>query len=239
MREVGPYLGRIHTPLWFHRSPPSRVAAAAFRARPSTSFPQEEPPRCGSYEALISAACVLRPAGSASGSTQRPLGNRHQWCALSAEPHRRGEKVDAYDDFDEFVRARRLTLLRTATLLTGDQHAAEDLVLETLVRAAQRWPTIAAGRGLSTLSVVGHPRGLRRAGGVQPAHRGPHRGRSRVPLKRLRGTLACSRRHERTFVLRGFDGHRREPKWREWFPRDGDTPHDKGAVELGRPFRKC
>ena len=53
--------------------------------------------------------------------------------------------MDAYDDFDEFVRARRLTLLRTATLLTGDQHAAEDLVQETLVRAAQRWPTIAAG----------------------------------------------------------------------------------------------
>lgn len=53
--------------------------------------------------------------------------------------------MDAYDDFDEFVRARRLSLLRTATLLTGDQHAAEDLVQETLVRAAQRWPIIAAG----------------------------------------------------------------------------------------------
>ena len=54
--------------------------------------------------------------------------------------------MDAYDDFDEFVRARRLMLLKTATLLTGDQHAAEDLVQETLVRAAQRWPTIAASQ---------------------------------------------------------------------------------------------
>lgn len=52
--------------------------------------------------------------------------------------------MDAYDDFDEFVRARRLMLVRTAMLLTGDPHAAEDLVQETLVRAAQRWPTIAA-----------------------------------------------------------------------------------------------
>jgi RNA polymerase sigma-70 factor (sigma-E family) len=54
--------------------------------------------------------------------------------------------VDAYEDFDEFVRARRLPLLRTATLLTGDRHAAEDLLQETLVRAAQRWPAISTGR---------------------------------------------------------------------------------------------
>lgn len=53
--------------------------------------------------------------------------------------------MDDFEDFDEFVRARRLMLVRTAMLLTGDRHAAEDLVQETLVRAAQRWPTITAG----------------------------------------------------------------------------------------------
>lgn len=41
--------------------------------------------------------------------------------------------------FDTYVRERWVPLLRTATLLTGDRHAAEDLVQETLVRAAQHW----------------------------------------------------------------------------------------------------
>jgi RNA polymerase sigma-70 factor (sigma-E family) len=49
-------------------------------------------------------------------------------------------------DFEEFVRARWLSLLRTAALLTGDVHAAEDLVQDTLARAAQRWPDISAAR---------------------------------------------------------------------------------------------
>ena len=35
-----------------------------------------------------------------------------------------------------------MPLLRTATLLTGDRHAAEDLVQETLVRAAQHWARV-------------------------------------------------------------------------------------------------
>jgi RNA polymerase sigma-70 factor (sigma-E family) len=41
--------------------------------------------------------------------------------------------------FDAYVRERWVPLLRTAMLLTGDRHAAEDLVQETLVRAAQHW----------------------------------------------------------------------------------------------------
>ena len=54
--------------------------------------------------------------------------------------------MDAYDDFEEFVRARWLPLVRTATLLTGDRHTAEDLVQEALARAAQRWPTIVSAQ---------------------------------------------------------------------------------------------
>jgi DNA-directed RNA polymerase specialized sigma24 family protein len=41
--------------------------------------------------------------------------------------------------FDEFVRARAGALVRTAYLLTGDRHHAEDLVQSTLARAAVRW----------------------------------------------------------------------------------------------------
>ena len=51
--------------------------------------------------------------------------------------------MSAFADFDEYARARWLPLLRTATLLTGDPHAAEDLVQDALARAAQRWTVIA------------------------------------------------------------------------------------------------
>jgi RNA polymerase sigma-70 factor (sigma-E family) len=45
-------------------------------------------------------------------------------------------------DFDEFVRARSTGLLRTAYLLTGDRHAAEDLVQEVLEQMYVRWRRI-------------------------------------------------------------------------------------------------
>ena len=43
------------------------------------------------------------------------------------------------DSFEQFVRARTPQLLRTAYLLTGDQHSAEDLVQAALERAAAAW----------------------------------------------------------------------------------------------------
>lgn len=45
-------------------------------------------------------------------------------------------------DFDDFVRAYTPTLLRTAYLLTGDQHHAEDLVQSALARAHRSWHRI-------------------------------------------------------------------------------------------------
>lgn len=42
-------------------------------------------------------------------------------------------------DFDEFVRARTPALLRSAYLLTGDQHLAEDLVQSALARTHRAW----------------------------------------------------------------------------------------------------
>lgn len=41
--------------------------------------------------------------------------------------------------FDEFVRARTPALSRTAYLLTGDAHLAEDLVQTALFKAARAW----------------------------------------------------------------------------------------------------
>ncbi|MBF4163223.1 SigE family RNA polymerase sigma factor [Nocardioides sp. CBS4Y-1] len=44
--------------------------------------------------------------------------------------------------FESFVRARTTALGRTAYLLTGDAHAAEDLVQSALLRAAEHWRRI-------------------------------------------------------------------------------------------------
>jgi RNA polymerase sigma-70 factor (sigma-E family) len=50
-----------------------------------------------------------------------------------------GEPVE----FHDFVLARRRALLRTAWLLTGDWHAAEDLVQTALMRCYPHWRRIA------------------------------------------------------------------------------------------------
>ncbi|MEV0456966.1 SigE family RNA polymerase sigma factor [Catellatospora methionotrophica] len=47
--------------------------------------------------------------------------------------------MDRYDGFHEFVVARGGALSRTAFLLTGEHHAAEDLVQSALAKAAMRW----------------------------------------------------------------------------------------------------
>lgn len=47
--------------------------------------------------------------------------------------------MDRYEGFREFVAARERALLRTAYLLTGDAHHAEDLVQIALAKVAARW----------------------------------------------------------------------------------------------------
>jgi RNA polymerase sigma-70 factor (sigma-E family) len=44
--------------------------------------------------------------------------------------------------FEEFVASRGRDLWRTAWLLTGDSHKAEDLVQATLAKCWSRWPSI-------------------------------------------------------------------------------------------------
>jgi len=48
----------------------------------------------------------------------------------------------ARQDFSEFVAARSGQLTRLAYVLTGDQHAAEDLLQNALVKAAAHWGKI-------------------------------------------------------------------------------------------------
>jgi RNA polymerase sigma-70 factor (sigma-E family) len=49
------------------------------------------------------------------------------------------------DDFDSYVEAAWPRLLRSAWLLTGDWHKAEDLVQTVLARAYRRWPRLRDG----------------------------------------------------------------------------------------------
>lgn len=43
------------------------------------------------------------------------------------------------DDCERFLAAEHVGLLRAAYVLTGDQHAAEDLTQETMIRIVSRW----------------------------------------------------------------------------------------------------
>ena len=50
--------------------------------------------------------------------------------------------MTGYADFEGFVVARRCALLRTAYLLTGDHHDAEDLVQSALIKVVPKWARI-------------------------------------------------------------------------------------------------
>ena len=50
--------------------------------------------------------------------------------------------MTGYADFEAFVGARRGALLRTAYLLTGNHHDAEDLVQSALIKVVPKWGRI-------------------------------------------------------------------------------------------------
>jgi len=78
------------------------------------------------------------------------------------------------DDFDRFVADSVNGLLRTAYLIVGDLHEAEDLVQETLFKVARRWPRV---------SRMDHPAAYARRILVNFALRGnPKRSRRRIEL---------------------------------------------------------
>ncbi|GGL13225.1 RNA polymerase sigma24 factor [Sphaerisporangium melleum] len=52
--------------------------------------------------------------------------------------------MDRHDGFREFVLARRQSLTRTAYLLTGDAHLAEDLLQSVLINVVGQWPKLSA-----------------------------------------------------------------------------------------------
>ncbi|MFC4063009.1 SigE family RNA polymerase sigma factor [Planomonospora corallina] len=51
--------------------------------------------------------------------------------------------MNRHDGFREFVVARQQALMRTAYLLTGDAHLAEDLLQSVLIKVVGQWPKLA------------------------------------------------------------------------------------------------
>jgi len=79
----------------------------------------------------VTGYAVLEPRGYAHVSLHPPIGHLD---------------MDAREaDYAHFVRTRTPALLRSAYLLTGDQHLAEDLVQEALLRAYRFFDTFEAG----------------------------------------------------------------------------------------------
>jgi RNA polymerase sigma-70 factor (sigma-E family) len=60
-------------------------------------------------------------------------------AATSARGSGEDGAVGSRESFEAFVAARSAALLRTAVLLTGDRHLAEDLVQTALARTWPRW----------------------------------------------------------------------------------------------------
>jgi RNA polymerase sigma-70 factor (sigma-E family) len=64
--------------------------------------------------------------------------------------------MDQRESFHDFVASRSGALLRTAFLLTGDRHLAEDLVQAALLKAVRVWPRIEASPEAYVRKVLYH-----------------------------------------------------------------------------------
>jgi RNA polymerase sigma-70 factor (sigma-E family) len=58
------------------------------------------------------------------------------------------------EDFTAFAEACQLRLVRSAYLICGDQHLAEDLVQNALVKVALRWPRLRDGQPEAYLRTI-------------------------------------------------------------------------------------
>jgi RNA polymerase sigma-70 factor (sigma-E family) len=122
-------------------------------------------------------------------------------------------------DYAQFVRTRTHALLRSAYLLTGDQHLAEDLVQEALARTHRAWLRLerpehaeAYARRVMYNAQVSFWRRPRVAevlpGDVEPEQ--PADDPAEATVRRLtlrRALLGLSARQRAVIVLRYFEDH--------------------------------
>jgi RNA polymerase sigma-70 factor (sigma-E family) len=123
------------------------------------------------------------------------------------------------DDYAQFVRTRTHALLRSAYLLTGDQHLAEDLVQEALARTHRAWSRLDRPENAEAYArkVMYHAQvslwRRRRVAEVLPGELDPDRAATgddpaeaavrRIALRRA--LLALSARQRAVIVLRFFE----------------------------------
>ena len=156
---------------------------------------------------MSAAAAIDRPL-YAHGSFRMPIGQRGM-----DDAHGRA--------YAEFVRERSHALLRSAFLLTGDQHLAEDLVQEALARTHRAWSRLEHPRNAEAYArkVMYHAQvsfwrrpkvaealpgdGLDRHGGStdDPAEAAVRR------ITVQRALLSLSPRQRAVIVLRYFEDH--------------------------------
>src|SRR5690606_24634775 len=126
-------------------------ACRAVRVLPSQNPPDSTPPVDRPVADARPVARIIAVSGSwqpRTGDQRRPAGRPSASCCGSKPAtgpcllrarvrHRLGRRsagrtgrcvMTGYADFEQFVIARRAALLRTAYLLTGNPHDAEDLV---------------------------------------------------------------------------------------------------------------
>ena len=118
------------------------------------------------------------------------------------------------DGFDAFVRRHGQALCRTAFLLTGDHHLAEDLVQVALAKVAGRWTRIVASGDpmpyvRTTLLRTAIAWRRRRWHGEVPTETLPDRGAVDAPIDRREqvraALLELPRRQRAVVVLRFYD----------------------------------
>lgn len=105
--------------------------------------------RCSGSPGYLKAAGSVDHAAASVGfvyGAHAALGDRPPRLPLRAYVSLRGGApvADHSQTFAEFVTTRSRGLQRTAYLLTGDHHQAEDLVQAALIKAARVWPRIEA-----------------------------------------------------------------------------------------------
>jgi RNA polymerase sigma-70 factor (sigma-E family) len=130
--------------------------------------------------------------------------------------------VDARDaEYSRFVRSRTHALLRSAYLLTGDQHLAEDLVQEALARTHRAWSRLERSENAEAYArkVMYHAQvsfwRRPRIGEVLPGDLDPDAGTgvddpAEAAVQRLilrRALLALSPKQRAVIVLRFFEDH--------------------------------
>jgi len=64
------------------------------------------------------------------------------------------DRIDQYADFTAFAEACQLRMLRSAYLICGDRHLAEDLLQTALVKVALRWRQVRDGQPEAYLRTI-------------------------------------------------------------------------------------